>query len=46
MGTVLAQDDETGKRKRGIRRTAIAFGLIALFFYLGFIVLMVLRGSK
>jgi hypothetical protein len=42
----LAQDDETEKRKRGVRRTAIAFGLIALFFYVGFIVLIVVRGSK
>ena len=47
MSTVLAeQDDEAEKRKRGVRRTAIVFGLIALFFYVGFIVLTVYRGSK
>jgi fucose permease len=47
MSTTLAQqDDEAAKRKRGVRRTAIVFGLIALFFYVGFIVLTVVRGSK
>jgi hypothetical protein len=47
MSTVLAQqDDEAEKRKRGVRRTAIVFGLIALFFYVGFIVLTVVRASK
>jgi hypothetical protein len=47
MSTVLAQqDDAIEKRKRGIRRTAIALGLIALFFYVGFIVLTIVRGSK
>jgi len=38
--------DVEEKRRRGVRRTAIAFGLVALFFYVGFIVMMVLRGSK
>jgi len=47
MSTVLApRDDEIEKRKRGVRRTAIVFGLIALFFYVGFIVLTLVRGSK
>jgi hypothetical protein len=47
MSSVLAQkDDETEKRKRGVRRTAIVVGLIALFFYVGFIVLTIVRGSK
>ena len=46
MSTVVAQDDEAEKRKRGIRRTAIVAGLVALFFYIGFIVLTVVRGSK
>jgi len=47
MSTVVVrQDDEAEKRKRGIRRTAIVFGLIALFFYVGFIVLTVVRASK
>jgi hypothetical protein len=46
MNITLAQDDEAEKRKRGVRRTAILFGLIALFFYVGFIVLIVVRGSR
>jgi hypothetical protein len=47
MSTVLAQqDNEIEKRKRGVRRTAIIVGLIALFFYVGFIVLTIVRGSK
>jgi hypothetical protein len=46
MSTTLTQDDEVEKRKRGIRRTAIVFGLIALFFYVGFMVLIVVKGSK
>jgi hypothetical protein len=47
MSTVLTQrDDEIVKRKRGVRRTAILFGLVALFFYFGFIVLTLVRGSK
>jgi fucose permease len=44
--TTLTQDDEAEKRKRGVRRTAIVFGLIALFFYVGFMVLIVVKGSK
>jgi hypothetical protein len=46
MSMTLAQDDEAEKRKRGVRRTAIVFGLIALFFYIGFMVLIVVKGSK
>jgi hypothetical protein len=46
MGIALIQDDETQKRKRGVRRTTIVFGLIALSFYVGFIVLTLVRGSK
>jgi hypothetical protein len=46
MSTTLTQDDEAQRRKRGIRRTAIVFGLIALFFYVGFMVLIVVKGSK
>jgi hypothetical protein len=42
----LTQVDAAEKRKRGIRRTTIAFGLIALCFYFGFIVLTLIRGSK
>jgi hypothetical protein len=47
MSTVLAEHDiDAQKRKRGVRRTAILFGLIALFFYVGFMVLIVVKGSK
>jgi Na+/melibiose symporter-like transporter len=46
MSIVLAQQDDIEKRKRGVRRTAILFGVIALFFYVGFIVLTIVRGSK
>jgi hypothetical protein len=46
MSRALAQNDEAEKRKRGIRRTAIVFGLIALFFYIGFMVLIVIKGSR
>jgi phosphate starvation-inducible membrane PsiE len=42
----LVQDAEAEKRKRGVRRTAIVFGLIALFFYFGFMALIVYRGSR
>jgi hypothetical protein len=42
----LSRDDDAQKRKRGIRRTAIVFGLIAAFFYFGFIVLTLVRGSR
>ena len=46
MSMTLIQDVDAEKRKRGVRRTAIVFGLIALFFYVGFMVMMVVRGSK
>jgi hypothetical protein len=47
MSTVLTQHDDEAERrsKRGVRRTAIFFGLIALFFYVGFIVLTLVRAS-
>ena len=45
MNMALAQDDEAQRRKRGVRRTAIFFGLIALFFYFGFIVLTLVRAG-
>ncbi|MDB6087568.1 MAG: hypothetical protein JWN85_352 [Gammaproteobacteria bacterium] len=47
METVeLVQVDDVEKRKRGVRRTALVFGLIALLFYIGFIVLTLYRGSR
>jgi hypothetical protein len=45
METYLAQPDDPDRRKR-VRRSAILFGLIALAFYLGFIVMTLVRGSK
>jgi hypothetical protein len=33
-------------RRRGVRRTAIVFTLIAAGFYFGFIIMMLVRGSK
>ena len=45
MSSAVAQND-ADKRRRGVRRTAIMFGLIALAFYVGFIVLTLVRGSK
>jgi hypothetical protein len=47
MSTVLAEhDDLVEKRKRGVRLTAIVCGLVAAFFYFGFIVLTLVRGWK
>jgi hypothetical protein len=46
MSSALAQDDEAEKRRRGIRRTTLIVGLIALLFYVGFIVLTLLRASR
>jgi predicted secreted protein len=34
------------ERRRRVRRTAIAFTLIAAGFYFGFIIMMLVRGSK
>jgi hypothetical protein len=34
------------QRRRRVRRSAILFALVALAFYVGFIVMMVERGSK
>ena len=34
------------ERRRNVRRTAILLGLVALAFYVGFIVLSVLRDAK
>ncbi len=34
------------QRRRSVRRTAIVFTLIAAGFYFGFIIMMLVRGSK
>ncbi|MGH8227476.1 MAG: hypothetical protein ACREU3_06185 [Steroidobacteraceae bacterium] len=38
-------EKDAGRRKR-VRRSAIIFGMVALFFYLGFIALSVYRGTR
>ena len=40
-----AAPSEAGQR-RSVRRTALVFALIAAGFYFGFIVMIVVRGSK
>jgi hypothetical protein len=40
----LAVDE--AQRRRRVRRSAILFALVAAAFYVGFIVMMVERGSK
>jgi hypothetical protein len=42
----VIQTDDTTARRRKVRRTAILFGLIAAAFYLGFIVMSVIRATK
>jgi hypothetical protein len=47
MSTVLAERDELAeKRRRGVRITAIVCGLVAAFFYFGFIVMTLIKGSR
>ena len=38
----LAEDE----RRRRVRRSALLFGLIAAAFYLGFIAMMLVRGTR
>ena len=42
--TVIPVD--AADRRRRVRRTAVALGLVAIAFYLGFIVMAVMRGLK
>jgi hypothetical protein len=44
--TVSGAAPTEAQRRRGVRRTAILFTLIAAGFYFGFIVMMLVRGSK
>ena len=37
---------EAGKRQRGVRRTAIALGIVAAVFYVGFIAMMIWRATR
>jgi predicted secreted protein len=41
----MAAPHELARRRR-VRRTALVCAAVALFFYLGFIVLMLVRGSR
>ncbi|MGC1460061.1 MAG: hypothetical protein WA825_17425 [Steroidobacteraceae bacterium] len=43
-GTPTAPD--AGKRRRDVRRAALLLGSVAAVFYVGFIVMMVWRGSR
>ncbi len=40
----VARDD--GARRRRVRRSALLWASLALAFYLGFIVMMLVRGSR
>ena len=37
---------DEAQRRRRVRRSALFFALVALAFYVGFIVMMVARGSR
>ena len=45
MASVMVAQDEGGRRRR-VRRSALLWALVALGFYLGFIVMMLVRGSR
>jgi hypothetical protein len=42
----MAQADDPERRRRAVRRTALACALVAAAFYLGFIVLMMWRATR
>jgi hypothetical protein len=44
--SAAAYDDDDAQRRKRIRRSAMLFGAIALAFYFGFIVLLLVRGSR
>ena len=46
MAAVLAPLDEAARRRRRVRNSAILWALVAGAFYFGFMVLLVVRGSK
>jgi len=45
VNTTALRVQEQGERRRRVRRTALALGLVALGFYLGFIALAVVRAT-
>ena len=46
LATPAAEGPAPQARRRSVRRTAIVFTLIAAGFYFGFILMMLVRGSK
>ena len=47
MSTVLAEHgDLAEKRRRGVRNTLIVCALVVAFFYFGFIVMILIKGSR
>ena len=36
----------TDQRRRGVRRTALLLGIVAAIFYVGFMAMMIWRGSR
>ncbi|MBS0379108.1 MAG: hypothetical protein JSS29_11530 [Proteobacteria bacterium] len=45
MAAVLSERADAARRRR-VRTSAIVWSLVAAFFYVGFMVLIVVRGSK
>jgi hypothetical protein len=45
MASVMVAQDDGGRRRR-VRRSALLWASVALAFYLGFIVMMLVRGSR
>ena len=46
MGSSSAVSTGEAERQRRVRRSAVLFAVIAAGFYLGFIVLMLVRGAR
>lgn len=39
-------ETDAGLRRRGVRRTALLLGVVAALFYVGFMAMMIYRGSR
>jgi hypothetical protein len=46
VGTAVVNREVASERRRRIRRSAILYGAIAVAFYLGFILLALVRGWR
>ncbi|HTY92578.1 MAG TPA: hypothetical protein VMC02_01740 [Steroidobacteraceae bacterium] len=46
MSALTPAASDAGARRRGVRRAALLLGSIAAAFYVGFIVMMIWRGSR